>query len=65
LELDSKEAPSDEDKLELEELRRAYEATKTAKANIVREGIAAELWAARAADGLDGLREIIDVASTD
>jgi hypothetical protein len=63
LELDGKEAPSDEDKQELEELRRAYEATKTAKANIVREGIAADLWAAREADGLDGLRAVIDEAS--
>jgi hypothetical protein len=63
LELDGKDAPSDADKEELEVLRRAYEATKTAKANIVREGIASELWEARADKGLDGLREVIDRAS--
>jgi hypothetical protein len=63
LALDSLDAPSDEDKAELEKLRRAYEATKTAKANIVREGIAKTLWDARAAGGLDGLRAVIDEAS--
>jgi hypothetical protein len=64
LELDAKDAPSEDDKQELEELRRAYEATKTAKANIVREGIAKELWDARAASGLDGLRGVIASAGS-
>jgi len=63
LELDALDAPSDEDKLELEELRRQYEATKTAKANIVREGLSKELWEARDANGLEGLRSIIREAS--
>jgi hypothetical protein len=65
IELEGKEAPSAEDKAELEKLRREYEATKTAKANIVREGITKELWDARAANGLDGLRAIIADASAD
>jgi hypothetical protein len=62
-ELDAKDAPSDEDKEELENLRRTYEATKTAKANIVREGLSKQLWDAKAANGLDGLRAVIDEAS--
>lgn len=65
IELEGKEAPSAEDKAELEQLRREYEATKTAKANIVRDGIQKELWDARAANGLDGLRAIIADASAD
>lgn len=63
MELENLDAPSDEDKQELEELRRAYEATKTAKADIVREGIAKDLWDARAANGLDGIQAVIDDAS--
>jgi hypothetical protein len=62
-ELSEKDAPSDEDKEELEALRRAYEATKTAKANIVRDGLTKQLWDARAANGLDGLRAAIRDAS--
>jgi len=63
-ELAKKDAPSDDDKKELEDLRRAYEATKTAKANILREGLGKELWDARKANGLDGLRGIIEAAAT-
>ena len=63
-ELAAKDAPSDSDKEELERLRRAYEATKTAKANIVREGLQKKLYDARAANGLDGLRAIISDAAT-
>ena len=62
-ELEAKDAPSDEDKEELENLRRTYEATKTAKANIVRGGLSKQLWDAKAANGLDGLRAVIDDAS--
>jgi hypothetical protein len=62
-ELSAKENPSAEDKQELETLRRAYEATKTAKANIVRDGLSQQLWDARAAAGMDGLRGIINEAS--
>jgi hypothetical protein len=62
-ELASKDQPSDEDKLELEELRRAYEATRTAKANIVRDGLTQSLWEAKDEDGLDGLRAVIREAS--
>lgn len=51
--------------MELESLRRAYEATKTAKANIVRDGIAAELWEAFEKVGLDGLKAVIDRAGND
>lgn len=38
-ELAAQETPSDEDKQELERLRREYEATKTAKADIVRNAL--------------------------
>jgi hypothetical protein len=61
-ELEGAEATPEQEQ-ELEELRRAYEATKTAKANIVRDGLQKELWDARAADGLDGLRAIVAEAS--
>jgi hypothetical protein len=54
--------PTPEEAEQLEELRRAYEATKTAKANIVRDGLSKQLWDARAANGLDGLRAIITAA---
>jgi len=62
-ELAAKDAPSDSDKEELEELRRAYEATKTAKANIVRDGLLQQLWDAKNQDGLDGLRAVVSAAS--
>lgn len=61
--LEAQAEPSDADKEELENLRRTYEATKTAKANIVREGLSKQLWDAKAADGLEGLRAVIDDAS--
>jgi hypothetical protein len=61
--LAGQEVVSDAEKQALEELQRAYEATKTAKGDIVRERLAARLNQARAADGLDGLTGVIDAAS--
>jgi hypothetical protein len=54
---------TDAEKQRLEELQRAYEATKTAKGDIVRERLNRRLTEARASDGLRGLTGVIDQAS--
>jgi hypothetical protein len=51
------------EKVALEKLRREWEATRTAKADIVKTSLLKKLWDARTKSGMTGLRNVIDDAS--
>jgi hypothetical protein len=62
-ELAAKKTTTDAEKIALETLKREWEATKTAKAQIIRANLMKKLKDAKTAKGLDGLRNAVSEAS--
>jgi len=62
-ELAAKSKITDADKIALETLKRDWEATKTAKANIVRGNLTKKLKQTKLDEGLEGLRKLVTASS--